>query len=138
MRLIRTTSDPRNDAFIKKAGIKQGGGQCNQAKGWYGVRGNCVRKKMAKGGDRSALQRESLKDFALRARQARYGESGESGEQRAKKKAAESARREYARAKEKGMSGKGFAQEMEDAKAAKRNKLKGSGKARRAQKRGQS
>jgi hypothetical protein len=58
----------RSDAFIAKAGITKGGGQCNKARGWYGVKGNCVRKKVGKGGDRSGAEREALKEFADKQR----------------------------------------------------------------------
>ena len=48
------------DEFIRKAGIKKGGGKCGR--GWVGIRGSC--KRMAKGGDRKALEKHALNKFA--------------------------------------------------------------------------
>jgi len=52
------------DAFVAKAGIKKGGGQCGR--GWVGVKGSC--KRLAKGADRAGAQKSALKEFATKQR----------------------------------------------------------------------
>lgn len=57
----------RYDEFIKKAGIKKGGGKCGR--GWVGIKGSCDRMK--KGGDRDELHRQSVNAFVNKQRSAK-------------------------------------------------------------------
>ena len=59
------------DAFVKMAGVKKGGGQCGR--GWVGVLGSC--KRLAKGADRAGAQKSALKDFAQGQRTKKFGNS---------------------------------------------------------------
>ena len=67
------------DAFVKMAGIKKGGGQCGR--GWVGVLGSC--KRLAKGADRAGAQKSALKEFAQGQRAGKY--KGGSPQQQASK-----------------------------------------------------
>ena len=55
------------DEFIAKAGIKKGGGKCGR--GWAGIKGSC--KRMARGGDRKAIEKQALSQFAEKQRSAK-------------------------------------------------------------------
>ena len=55
------------DEFIRKAGIKKGGGKCGR--GWAGIKGSC--KRMTRGGDRKAIEKQALSQFAEKQRSAK-------------------------------------------------------------------
>ena len=71
--LIDLEDDYHYDGFVKKAGVKKGGGKCGR--GWVGVKGSC--KRMVKGGNREEAQRGALKDFATGQKTSRKPATGQ-------------------------------------------------------------
>jgi len=85
------------DAFVAKAGIKKGGGQCGR--GWVGVKGSC--KRLAKGADRAGAQKSALKEFAQGQRVKKFENSyGTSPVQVSKQKAREASGKGLSRSTE--------------------------------------